>query len=195
MYVEAIASVDGGSTRRLSPPVVLEDSEDVPQQHRAVRRTHAAGAGARRRNERRRLYAGRLREGLPAAVRDGAADRVAQRSHRRALRRTSLAHGCVHRAARRSAESARVTSGHFDRKRPPVCRPAGDARRLPDVVRQRERRSIPYHRGRRVDSGKPDARANSRIRHDRCAAERLPRSARSRVLEEGSRAGTDVAAR
>jgi PAS domain S-box-containing protein len=31
LYVEALASVDGGSTRRLAPPVLLEDSDDVPQ--------------------------------------------------------------------------------------------------------------------------------------------------------------------
>ncbi len=31
LHVEALASVDGGKTRRLSPPVRLEDSEDVPQ--------------------------------------------------------------------------------------------------------------------------------------------------------------------
>jgi PAS domain S-box-containing protein len=31
LYVEAIASVDGGSTRRLSPPIALEDCEEVPQ--------------------------------------------------------------------------------------------------------------------------------------------------------------------
>ena len=31
LYVEAIASVDGGSSRRLSPPIALEDCEEVPQ--------------------------------------------------------------------------------------------------------------------------------------------------------------------
>ena len=31
LYVEAIASVDGGSTRRLTPPIALEDCEEVPQ--------------------------------------------------------------------------------------------------------------------------------------------------------------------
>ena len=31
LYVEAVAAVDGGSTRRLAPPVALEDCEDVPQ--------------------------------------------------------------------------------------------------------------------------------------------------------------------
>ena len=31
LYVEAIASIDGGSTRRLSPPMALEDCEEIPQ--------------------------------------------------------------------------------------------------------------------------------------------------------------------
>jgi PAS domain S-box-containing protein len=31
LFVEALASVDGGSTRRLSPPMLLEDTDDVPQ--------------------------------------------------------------------------------------------------------------------------------------------------------------------
>ena len=31
LFVEAIASVDGGSTRRLTPPIALEDCDEVPQ--------------------------------------------------------------------------------------------------------------------------------------------------------------------
>ncbi len=31
LYVEAVAAVDGGSTRRLTPPIALEDCDDVPQ--------------------------------------------------------------------------------------------------------------------------------------------------------------------
>ncbi len=195
----ALRRSDRGGRRRFdAPPDAADRARRLRRraaEHHPVRRAHAPGAGARRRDQGGRIHAGSVREGFPAAVGDGPADRRAQRSDRRAVRRTSLADRRVHRAARRSAEPARVASGDLDRKRAAVFGPAGDARRIPDAVRQRQRRPVPHQRRRRADPRQSDAGAHSRFRFDRSAARRLSRSARSCVPEERSRAGTDVAAR
>ena len=125
LYVEAIASVDGGSTRRLSPPIALEDCEEVPQSIiQFVARTRQALVLADATKEDVFTQDVYVKDFQPLSVM-GSADHRAQRSDRRVVRGAPLADRRIHRAARRGAEPARVASGNFDRKRAarmPTCR-------------------------------------------------------------------------
>ncbi len=195
LYVEAIASVDGGSTRRLSPPIALEDCEEVPQSIiQFVARTRQALVLADATKEdvfTQDVYVKDFQPlsvmGLPIIARNEAIG-VLYVEHRWLTG--------VFTAQRVEVLSLLASqAADFDRKRAAVCGPAGDARRISNAVRQRQRRAVPHQRRRRADSRQSDAGAHSRFRLDRSVARRLSRSARPGVPQERPRAGTDVAAR
>ena len=112
LHVEAIAGVDGGSTRRVTPAEPLEDKPGRTGFRDSVCYAHQQNVGAFGCYIRRRLHTGCLHPAQAAALSVVPADRSSQRGHRRALRGASLAHRCVYRAAGGSARPARLTGCH-----------------------------------------------------------------------------------